>query len=143
MVWLPEVLFAPVQPPLAVQAVAFVLDQSRVTDDPVCTVAADEVSVTVGGVLTLTCTACCAGDPPLPEHANVNVVACVILVICWLPLVAFEPLQPPVATQEVAFVLLHVKVVLPPEVTVVGLAVIVRVGAVLPGLERGITFQFG
>ena len=72
IVWLPEVAFAPLQPPLAVHDVAFVLDQSNVTDDPVCTVAADAVSTAVAGAVTATCTVCCAAGPPLPVQASVN-----------------------------------------------------------------------
>jgi hypothetical protein len=45
-----------------------------------------------------------------------------------VPLVAFDPLQLPLAVQEVAFVLDHVSVELLPEVIVVGLAVSVTVG---------------
>jgi hypothetical protein len=47
-----------------------------------------------------------------------------------LPLVALEPLQPPEAVQDVAWVLDHVSVDLPPTVIESGLAVMVTVGAV-------------
>jgi hypothetical protein len=46
-----------------------------------------------------------------------------------LPLVASEPLQLPLAVQEVALVEDQLSVVLPPSVSVVGLAEIVAVGA--------------
>ena len=45
-----------------------------------------------------------------------------------VPLVALEPLQLPLAVQEVAFMLDHVNVELLPEIIVVGLAVSVTVG---------------
>jgi hypothetical protein len=45
------------------------------------------------------------------------------------PLVDFEPLQPPLAVQEVAFVVDHVSVAAPPVSTEVGFAVSVSVGA--------------
>ena len=48
------------------------------------------------------------------------------------PDVAFVPLQPFEAVQLVALVLDHVSVELPPELTVVGLAEIVTVGATAP-----------
>ena len=46
-----------------------------------------------------------------------------------MPLVASVPVQPPEAVQEVALVLDHVRVDLPPEAIVVGFAVKVTVGA--------------
>ena len=45
------------------------------------------------------------------------------------PLIASAPVQPPLAVQEVAFVLDQVRVELPPEEMVVGLADSVTVGA--------------
>ena len=48
-------------------------------------------------------------------------------VLC-VPAVALVPLQPPDAVHDVAFVELHVKVLLPPLPTVVGDAVNVTVG---------------
>ena len=46
-----------------------------------------------------------------------------------VPLIASAPVQPPLAVQEVAFVLDQVRVELPPEEMVVGLADSVTVGA--------------
>jgi hypothetical protein len=46
-----------------------------------------------------------------------------------VPLMASAPVQPPLAVQDVAFVLDQVRVELPPEETVVGLADSVTVGA--------------
>jgi hypothetical protein len=46
-----------------------------------------------------------------------------------VPLVDCAPLQPPLAVQEVAFVLDQVSVEFPPEAMVVGLAVRLTVGA--------------
>ena len=50
--WLPEVASAPLQPPLAVQPVAFVLDQLSVTVPPelTCIALDDSVAVGLGGV---------------------------------------------------------------------------------------------
>jgi hypothetical protein len=47
----------------------------------------------------------------------------------FVPLVASVPVQPPLAVQEVAFVLDHVNIELAPDAMVVGLADRVRVGA--------------
>jgi len=46
-----------------------------------------------------------------------------------VPLMASAPVQPPLAVQDAAFVLDQVRVELPPEETVVGLADSVTVGA--------------
>lgn len=46
----------------------------------------------------------------------------------WLPLVAFDPLQPPEAVQLDAFVEFHARVELLPLATLVGLALTVTVG---------------
>lgn len=58
-------------------------------------------------------------DPPAPVHAKVN-VSFVLTVSESVPLVASVPLQPvpPLAVQEVAFVLDQVSVTDPPLVTV-------------------------
>ena len=49
--------------------------------------------------------------------------------VLWVPAVALLPLQPPDAVHDVAFVELHVKVLLPPLLTEVGDADNVTVGA--------------
>ena len=49
------------------------------------------------------------------------------------PEIAFVPLHPPLAVQEVALLELHVNVVEPPDVTLVGDAEIVTVGAGVGG----------
>lgn len=46
----------------------------------------------------------------------------------WLPDVAFVPLHPPLAVQDVAAVALHVSVALPPATTLVGTTLNDRVG---------------
>ena len=70
----------------------------------------------------------CVAVPPAPVHASVNVVLAVTLVIACEPDVAFVPVHPPLAVQEVALVELHDNVAEPPEVTDVGDAERVRVG---------------
>lgn len=52
-----------------------------------------------------------------------------MLLIDWLPEVAFVPVQPPEAVHDVALALDHVSIELPPGMTVVGLALSVSVGA--------------
>ncbi|MCS6946597.1 MAG: hypothetical protein NZM12_03165 [Steroidobacteraceae bacterium] len=127
---LPLVGFAPLQPPEAVQEVAFVLVQFSVADRPGAgNVDGFAVSVTVGvGFVTVTVTDACA-LPPGPLQLSVKLVLAVRLPVLALPLVGCAPLQPPDAVQEVAFELLQVSWLAPPEFTEVGLAVSCTVGA--------------
>ncbi|HEY6482042.1 MAG TPA: hypothetical protein VIY54_00790 [Steroidobacteraceae bacterium] len=69
--------------------------------------------------------------PPAPAQVNENTVGAVSAAELRVPLLASEPLQPPEAAQEVAFVELHVSVVAVPVETVVGLADKVAVGTML------------
>jgi hypothetical protein len=130
-VWLPLGCFAPLQPPDAVQAAAFVLFHERVDDPPEVTLVgfALNVSVGAGGVPTLTVTLCICPEPPLPEHCNENVVAAMMLLIVSLPEVGFVPLHPPEAVQLVALLDDQVSCVLPPALTDVGFAESEPVGA--------------
>ncbi len=66
-------------------------------------------------------------------------VLVVMLVIACEPDIAFAPLHPPLAVQEVALAELHVSVDEPPEVTDVGLAVSVTAGAGDGGGEADFT----
>ena len=63
---------APLQPPVAVQLLAFVVDQFSVEDPPLATDVGVAVSDTVGigAGLTVTVTDCDA-DPPLPVQVSV------------------------------------------------------------------------
>jgi hypothetical protein len=56
-------------------------------------------------------------------------VVAVSALVVVLPLAALVPLQPPEAVHEVALVLLQVRVDVPPDVTLVGLAVSFTVGS--------------
>jgi hypothetical protein len=67
--------------------------------------------------------------PPAPVQLRVNVVAVVSAAVLWLPAVALVPLQPPDAVHAVAFVDVHVNVLVPPLLTEVGAADNVTVGA--------------
>jgi hypothetical protein len=74
-------------------------------------------------------------EPPAPVQVSVYVSVVVRLFSDCEPLVVFVPVQPPKAVQEVAFVEDQVSVELPPEVTDVGLAERVTVGAALAVLS--------
>jgi hypothetical protein len=105
-----------------------------VTGDPfVSAVGAAQLSVAlpvVGGVDTETETVVdCEAEPPAPVQVNVNLVAAVNPPVLWVPLVASEPLQPPDAKHDVAFVDDQARVEATPLATVVGLADRVTVGA--------------
>ncbi|HUO66484.1 MAG TPA: hypothetical protein VMV37_03060, partial [Gammaproteobacteria bacterium] len=53
-------------------------------------------------------------EPPGPVQVSVNVVVTVSALLVAVPLVAFEPDQPPDAVHDVAFVLVQVSCVVPP-----------------------------
>jgi hypothetical protein len=126
----PLVALAPVQPPLAVQVVAFVDDHVRLVDDPVVTELGFAVSVTVGNTGAVTVTdALAVPEPPLPEHVRVKLALAVSAAEFSVPLVALLPVQPPEAVQDVALVLDQVSAVVAPVVTLTGLADRVTVGA--------------
>jgi hypothetical protein len=81
-----------------------------------------------GAWFTVTVTLCCA-LPPAPVHASTNIVVALSAPVDWLPDVAFVPVHPPEAVQELAFVEDQLSVALLPAFTVVGLADNVTVGA--------------
>jgi hypothetical protein len=68
-------------------------------------------------------------EPPAPVHVNVNFVAAVRSPVLPVPLVASDPLQPPDAAHEVAFVDDQLRADAAPLATVVGLADKETVGA--------------
>ncbi len=131
VVAVPEVARLPVQPPDAVQAVAFVELQVSVAVDPLLTVVGDAASVTTGaGVAGVTVTVALADAlPPAPVQLNAKVVVADNEPVDREPEVSLLPVQPLEAVQAVAFVVLQVSVLLPPLVTDVGLAARLTVGA--------------
>lgn len=67
--------------------------------------------------------------PPAPVHASVNTEVCVSAAVTWLPEVDLAPDQAPDAVHEVALLLDHDSVEVPPDATCAGLADNVTVGA--------------
>jgi hypothetical protein len=124
----PLVARAPLHPPLAVQAVAPLLDQARVAAPPAATVAGVALSVTLGAAGTVT-----VADrdtvPPVPVHVSVYVVVAPIEVRTSLPPSGLLPLQPPEAEQLPAFAVDQVSVELPPAATEAGEAARLTVGS--------------
>ncbi|HSX17763.1 MAG TPA: hypothetical protein VLE51_00165 [Candidatus Saccharimonadales bacterium] len=83
-----------------------------------------------GGVVELTVTVLEAlAVPPLPLQLRLKVEVAFRAPVPVLPLVALVPLQAPLAVQLVAFVVLQLKVLLPPGLTLLGLTVKETVGA--------------
>lgn len=74
--------------------------------------------------------------PPAPVQLSMYVVVAETVTF-WFPESALEPVHPPEAVHEVAFVEVQASVEVPPACIVVGVAVKVSVGA--PG-EVGVTF---
>ncbi len=93
-------------------------------------VGAAQLNVAVPLVTAVTETvALCAAEPPAPLQAIENLVVAVRAAVFCEPLADSDPLQPPEAVQEVAFVDDHVSIAVPPLATVLGLALSVTVGA--------------
>jgi hypothetical protein len=138
---LPEVACVPVQPPEAMQLVAFVELHCNMVCPPDVMLAGFAVRVSVGagagGGATGTGVTVTATDwltePPAPEQAITKLVLVDSGPTDWLPEVAFEPLHPPLAVQEVAFAVLHVKVTWDPATTLPAFEVNVSVGAGVGG----------
>jgi len=125
----PLVASLPLQPPEAMQEVAFLDDQDSVELLPLATVLGLALKLTVGaGEVTVT-VADCAALPPAPVQVSVYVAFAVRAPVDWEPLVAWLPDQPPEAVHEVAFVVDQLKVELLPLAMVLGLADKATVGA--------------
>ena len=125
---LPLVARAPLQASLAVQLEALLELQLRVLLSPLSRLAGSALSVTAGAGATLT-RALWVTEPPAPEQVRVKVVVALSAALLSLPLVARAPLQPSLAEQLVALVLLQLKVLACPAAIVAGLALKVSVGA--------------
>jgi hypothetical protein len=67
-------------------------------------------------------------DPPAPTHVIAKAVVVASAPVDWLPLVALVPVQPPLAEQDDAFVLVQLSVDVPPLATDVGVATNVTEG---------------
>lgn len=137
----------PLQPPVAVQAVALLTDQESVVLPPLTTLLGVAVRATAGGGGatggdTETVTDCEAdAPPPTPEHVSVNVVVDVSPVRASEPLSALAPDQPPEAAQLLALVADQLSVEVPPFATVVGEArsEMVGEGGALDGVTVTVT----
>jgi len=132
----PDVAFAPVQPFEAVQLVAFVEDQVKVELEPEVTEVGFAVSVTVGiGAVaeTSTVTAPYPVCPFVAVQVREKRVPADNAPVLPVPLVAFEPVHPPDATQVAALVEDQVIVEEPPAVTLVGFAETETVGTTTSG----------
>jgi hypothetical protein len=142
----PEVALLPVQPPEAVQEVASVDDHVRFAAAPEAIDVLSADSVSVGGVAEAPCivTVALRETAPLePVHESEKLVADVSAEVTYVPLVACDPDQPPLAVQELTLVAVQLSWAVEPEATCEGVAEIERV-AVLPGsCPLGTIAQFG
>ena len=138
VVWLPLKALSPLQPPVAMQLVAFDEVQVRVAVWPLVTVVGAAVSDSVGatGSATLTVTVRPL-VPPVPAQVSVKLVVAFRAGITSLPVNALLPLHPSAAVQAVAFDAFQLSVTAPPGVVVVGLALRVTTGGA-PGVPGSI-----
>jgi hypothetical protein len=131
--WLPDVALVPLQPPEAVQEVAFVEDHVIVERAPLATVVGFAEIVTVGaaggggggggGVEDVTVTVAeRAVLPPDPVQVRVYIDVAVKGPTVWLPVVALFPDQAPVPAHEVALADVQLRTDVPPEAIEAGLA---------------------
>lgn len=106
----PLVASVPLQAPEALQDDALVELHVSVEAAPAPMLVGVALSATAGtgsGVVTWISSDAGWLLPPLPEHMSVNVVSVVSAPVVRLPLAASAPLQPPDATQDVAFADVH------------------------------------
>ncbi len=120
---------APDQPPPAEQAVALLLDQVSVEVAPEATEVGLAANETCTGNCATVTVADCTAEPPSPVQVNSYSVELVRGPVDQLPMVATGPLQPPEAVHELASVVDHVIVALAPFAIVVGVALMMMVGA--------------
>lgn len=131
MLSLPVIARVPLQPPDAVQLVAFAADHEIVAAPPLVTDTgfADNDSVGAGEAVTLT-TTFLVTVPPLPVQASVNVLLAVSAPVETLvPEVGLPPDQAPEAVHELALVADQLRFDAPPLATDTGLALNDSVGA--------------
>lgn len=125
----------PLQPPVAVQAVAFAELQINEAALPAATAAGLAVSVAVGTTLIAVFAGALA--PPGPVHVSEYVVFAVSAAVVSLPLMDFAPLQAPDAVHEVELVEFQVSTDVLPEATETGLPSSVTVGVTFTVTEAG------
>ena len=125
----PCTAFVPDHAPDAVQAVALVADQFNVALLPLVTALGPTLRLTVGMGDLMETAADWAALPPRPEQVNVNVASEERTPVDCEPLTDLVPDQAPDAEHDVAFAALQLSVELAPFAIVLGLALILTVGA--------------
>ena len=132
--WEPFGVLVPTHPPLPAHDVTSLLFQESTADSPDVTDIGETNIDTMGIVATgsgpgvTETVADAAATPPIPVHVMMYVVAIVREPVSWEPVVVLIPPHPPEATQVVAFVLDHVSLEEPPDITEAGSAEIMTVG---------------
>jgi hypothetical protein len=125
----------PVQLPLAVQELADVLAQTRLTPPPARTLLVFDVNVSAGadvagGGLEIATVTALEMLPALPRQASSKTAAACKGPTVSEPLVALDPDQPPLASQPLAPELAQLSITVEPLATVCELAVSVSVSPV-------------
>lgn len=129
--WLPDVAFAPDQPPVAAHAVAFVELHVSVERAPLVTVVGLAEKVTPGAASKLTATVRWV-VPPAPVHERLKLALPKkgpTLSLPWVLLAPGHPANPPLPVQLVALLVVHCRVAKAFSATDVGLAEKFTVGA--------------
>jgi hypothetical protein len=129
---LPLTALLPLQPLLAVQLEALLVVQDRLVPTPAATLVGLAFKSTVGAgvaATTLTDTDLLAVLPAELAQVSVKVLLAESGPRASDPEVAFVPLQAPAALQDAAFEVDQVRVLVPCEATLVGLAVKLMVGS--------------
>jgi hypothetical protein len=122
--------FVPDQAPEAVHEVALVADQLSVALPPLVTALGPTLRLTVGVGDLIEIVADWTAVPPRPEQARVYVASAARTPVDCVPLTGLLPDQAPEATHDVAFTAFHLSVELVPLAIVLGVAVMLIVGAV-------------
>jgi hypothetical protein len=125
----PLVVMLPLQPPEAVQAVAFLDDQVSIAAAPLLRVLGFAERLTAGAAWVTETVVDCVALPPTPVQMIPYVLLAVSAPVDCEPLAALLPDQAPEAVQEVVLAADQVNVEPLPLATVLGLAAKVTVGA--------------
>lgn len=124
----PLVVCAPDQAPEAVHEAALVDSQFNVELPPLTTELGVALNVRVGGAAATVTVIDCVAEPPSPVQVSEKSVVLASAPVGCEPLMGIGPLQPPEASQEVAYWEFQVSVEFAPMPTVDGSAVSVTTG---------------
>lgn len=122
--------FVPDQAPEAAHEVALAADQFSVALLPLVTALGPTLRLTVGVGDLIEIVADWTAVPPRPEQVSVYTASALRTPLDCVPLTGLLPDQAPEAAQDVAFTAFHLSVELVPFAIVLGVALMLTVGAV-------------